>query len=184
MTTPFQALPGRLEVPVDETDHIRGPAAAPVTLLEYGDYQCPYCGIAHPIVAEVMRRRPAVVRFAFRHFPLTSVHPYADVAAETAEAAGARGRFWQMHDWLFTHQERLDPAGLAVGAAAVGLDPEDVLGEVRRHERLDKVRRDLASGLRSGVRGTPTFFVNGRRHEGSYALTDLLAAVDDLVRAA
>src|SRR4051812_34785038 len=99
MTTPFRVTTGRLAAPVTDDDHIRGPATAPVTLVEYGDYQCPYCGMAHPITQELLRERPNLVRFVFRHFPLTNVHPFAEVAAETAEAAGAHQRFWQMHDW-------------------------------------------------------------------------------------
>src|SRR5215472_10135291 len=109
MTTPLRVMTGRLSVPINEQDHIRGPVQAPVTLLEYGDYQCPYCANAHPIVQSLLRRRSDTVRFAFRHFPLTNVHPYAEIAAETVEAAAVRDRYWQMHDWLFEHQDQFQP---------------------------------------------------------------------------
>jgi protein-disulfide isomerase len=178
MTTPFRTTTGRLAAPVTDEDHIRGPATAPVTLVEYGDYQCPYCGMAHPIVQELLRERPDVVRFVFRHFPLTNVHPFAEVAAETAEAAGARQRFWQMHDWLFEHQDQFDPVHLAAGVEEVGLPVDEVIQEVNDHIYLDRIRRDFVSGARSGVNGTPTFFINGLRHDGGYALPELLAAVD------
>jgi protein-disulfide isomerase len=178
MTTPFRATTGRLAAPVTGEDHIRGPATAPVTLVEYGDYQCPYCGMAHPIVQELLRERPNVVRFAFRHFPLTNVHPFAEVAAETAEAAGARQRFWQMHDWLFEHQDQFDPVHLAAGVEEVGLPVDEVIQEVNDHIYLDRIRRDFVSGARSGVNGTPTFFINGLRHDGGYSLPELLVVVD------
>jgi len=180
-TTPFLVTRPRLTVPVDETDHVRGPEHASVTLVEYGDFQCPYCGAAYPVVEALLAQRPETVRFAYRHFPVTNVHPYAELAAETAEAAGARGRFWPMHHWLFEHQAELDPAGLLVGAAQVGLPPDAVELEVMGHVYLDKVQRDFASGVRSGVNGTPTFFINGLRHDGGYSLADLLQAVDAAV---
>src|ERR1700738_177738 len=100
MSTPLSYQTGRLSVPVGENDHIRGPLDASVTLVEYGDFECPYCGMAYPAVEEVLQKRPNTVRLAYRHFPITNVHPHAELAAETAEAAGVRGRFWDMHDWL------------------------------------------------------------------------------------
>src|SRR5919199_5615233 len=112
----------QLPLPVAERDHIQGPSTAPVTLVEYGDYECPYCGAAHPIVKEVQRRLGDRLRFVFRHFPLTNVHPHAQHAAEAAEAAGAQGKFWAMHDTLFEHQRALDDAHLEEHAAALGLD--------------------------------------------------------------
>jgi protein-disulfide isomerase len=179
MTTPFRVATGRLVAPVNDDDHVLGPATAPVTLVEYGDYQCPYCGMAHPIVQELLRERADMVRYVFRHFPLTNVHPYAEVAAETVEAGGRRGRFWQMHDWLFTHQDQLDPVRLVAGVEEVGLPVDDVVREVNDHIYLDRIRRDFVSGARSGVNGTPTFFVNGIRHDAGYSLPELLAAVDE-----
>jgi protein-disulfide isomerase len=179
VSSPFQVLPGRLAVPVTDEDHILGPATAPVTLVEYGDYQCPYCGMAHPIVHELLQRRPDTVRFVYRHFPLANIHPYAEVAAEAAEAAGARRKFWPMHDWLFQHQDRLDLTYLGLAAGQLGLDADAIMQEISEHRYLGRIRRDLVGGARSGVNGTPTFFVNGIRHDGSYALADLLAAVDE-----
>jgi protein-disulfide isomerase len=184
MTTPFRVTTARLAAPINDEDHILGPVTAPVTLVEYGDYQCPYCGMAHPIMKELLRQRPDTVRYVFRHFPLTNIHPYAEVAAETAEAAGRRQRFWQMHDWLFEHQDRLDPVGLAAGIEEVGLPVDEVIGEVNDHIYLDRIRRDFVSGARSGVNGTPTFFVNGVRHDGGYSLPELLTAVDEAAESA
>jgi protein-disulfide isomerase len=176
--TPLQVSMGRLAQPVTDDDHVRGPADAPVTLVEYGDYECPYCGAAYPVVEAVLAERAGVVRFGYRHFPLTNVHPHAEIAAESAEAAGAHGMFWPMHDWLFTHQDRLDPPDLVRAATGLGLDAEEVANALGRHAYRDKVVGDFASGVRSGANGTPTFFVNGLRHDGGYELTELLAAVD------
>ena len=172
------AKPGRAAAVVRADDHVRGAPAARVTLLEYGDYQCRYCRVAHPVVQELLRRRPDVVRFVYRHFPLTTVHPYADLAAEVAESAASRGRFWSMHDWLFENQERLSPRSLPAGVREIGLDVSVVAHEVGTHAWLDRIRQDVASGVRGGVRGTPAFFVNGTPHDRSYSLVDLTAAVD------
>ena len=163
--------------PVGERDHVIGPANAPVTLLEYGDYECPYCGAAHPIVKEVRRRMANRLRFAFRHFPLTRVHPHAEHAAEAAEAAGAQGKFWQMHDMLYEHQDALEDEYLEIYAASIGLDLHRFTRELLAGVHTPRVREDFLSGVRSGVNGTPTFFINGRRHEGGYDLDTLLMAV-------
>ncbi|MEV0273733.1 DsbA family protein [Hamadaea sp. NPDC050747] len=176
MTTPFDIQTGRLTIPVGAGDHIRGVESAPVTLVEYGDYQCPYCGAAYPIVEELLRERADVVRLVFRNFPLSDIHPYAEPAAEFAESAPA-DRFWDAHDWLFTHQDKLDPPHLA--AAAAELDPSGgmvkaMVGRVF----ADRIRHDFLGGVRSGVNGTPTFFLNGVRHDGGYQLPDLIRAVD------
>jgi protein-disulfide isomerase len=183
LTSPLTTTDGRLAVPLDDRDHVLGPEDAPVTLVEYGDYQCPYCGRAHPIVQELLRRRTSVIRFAYRHFPLINVHPYAELAAEAAEAAGARGRFWPFHDWLFANQDLLSPATLIAGLVDMGLDGEAVAGELRDHNYLDKVRSDFVSGVRSGVNGTPTFFINGMRYEGGHSLPEMVTAVDAAARA-
>jgi diadenylate cyclase len=170
----------RLEPPVGDRDHARGPATAPVTLVEYGDYECPYCGRMHPVVKELRERVGERLRFVFRHFPLDSVHPHARRAAEAAEAAAAQGRFWEMHDLLYDNQEDLEEEALRRHAAEVGLDVarfEDDLAE-RRH--APHVREDRFGGERSGVEGTPTFFVNGEPYEGSLDLEGLLAAVEDV----
>jgi protein-disulfide isomerase len=177
-TTPFSLSGVTLTQPLTPQDHVLGDADAPVTLVEYGDFQCPYCGAAHPIVQEVLRQRPGVVRFVFRHFPLTNVHPYAELAAEYAEAAGVRGQFWPMHDLLFEHQDLIDPVGLSALTRKLGLSAEEVGQEVAEHMWGDRVRRDFVGGVRSGVNGTPTFYINGLRHDLSYELPVLLDAVD------
>lgn len=168
----------RLTLPVSPgRDHIRGPADAPVTLLEYGDYECPYCGLAHPIARAVQQEMGTVLRFVFRHFPLTTVHPYAEIAAEAAEAAGAQRNFWTMHDLLYDNQQQLDPPHLLAYAEALGLDLKRFGSELSQHVHAPKVREDFLSGVRSGVNGTPSFFINGVRHDGSWDFANLLAAV-------
>jgi protein-disulfide isomerase len=167
-----------LALPVSpERDHIRGPRDAPVTLLEYGDYECPYCGIAHPIVKAVQAKMGERLRFVFRHFPLVTMHPQAELAAEAAEAAAGQGKFWPMHDTLYENQERLDFSALAAYAAAIGLDITRFGQDLLTHAYAAKVREDFMSGVRSGVQGTPSFFINGARHEGSWEFPSLLAAV-------
>ncbi|MFG2059208.1 DsbA family protein [Micromonospora sp. NPDC048930] len=178
MTTPLQVTTARLRIPVTETDHARGPADAPVTIVEYGDFQCRFCGAAYRNLAEVLRQRADTVRLVYRHFPIANVHPYAENAAEAAEAAGRRERFWEMHDWLYEHQDQLDPVHLSLGVEQLGLPPEEVGAEVGRQAHADRVRRDFVGGIRSGVNATPTLFVNEVRHDGGYDLADLLAAVD------
>ncbi|MEH0937159.1 DsbA family protein [Micromonospora psammae] len=177
MSTPLQVT-AKLRVPVTEADHVRGPVDAPVTVVEYGDFQCRFSGAAYPNLVEVLRQRAETVRLVYRHFPIANVHPYAEHAAEVAEAAGRRGRFWEMHDWLYEHQDQLDPVHLSLGVEQLGL-PQDELGaEVGRQAHADRVRHDFVGGIRSGVSGTPTLFVNELRHEGGYDLAELLAAVD------
>jgi protein-disulfide isomerase len=167
-----------LTPPVGERDHAQGPADAPVTLVEYGDYECPYCGAAFPIVRALQCRLGDRLRVVFRHFPLTQVHPHALSAAEAAEAAGAQGRFWAMHDLLFEHQRALDDRRLAGYAADLGLDGDRFAREMGEHVHAGRVREDVLSGARSGVNGTPTFFVNGARHDDDYAFDTLLAAIE------
>jgi protein-disulfide isomerase len=171
------AEPHLLTVPVSQRDHIQGSLDAPMTLVEYGDYQCPYCGAAYPIVKEVQRALGDRLAFVFRHFPLVSAHPYALIAAEAAEAAGAQGQFWPMHDRLYEHQNELDPLSLEKHAAVLGLDLERFVEDLATHRHVPRIREDLASGARSGVNGTPTFFVNGARHEGAYDAASLIAAL-------
>jgi protein-disulfide isomerase len=167
----------RLVPPIHAGDHTLGPDDAPVTLVEYGDYECPFCGAAQPTVREVLRIGGDRLRFAFRHFPLGEVHPHARLAAEAAEAAGAQGRFWQMHELLFANQQALTPADLLSYAAAIGLDVARFTADLEQHAYAPVVREHFLSGLRSGVNGTPTFFVNGLRHDGGYDLRSLLEAV-------
>jgi len=167
----------RLTVPVSERDHVRGPWSAPVQLVEYGDYECPFCAAAQPVVEQLLQVMGEEVLFAWRHFPLTQIHPHAQAAAEAAEAAGAQGSFWEMHDLLFAHQDRLAPSDLVGRAAALGLDVNRFAVELENHVHAARVREDFLSGVRSGVNGTPTFFVNGIRHNGGHDLESLLEAV-------
>jgi Na+/H+ antiporter NhaA len=156
-----------------ERDHIRGPNDAPVTLVEYGDYQCPYCGKAEPVVRELLDNFGDDLRYVWRHLPLNDVHPDAQNAAEAAEAAAAQGAFWEMHDKLIHHQDRLgapDPEGYA---AELGLDVERFRDEMRRRVYAPRVAEDVASADESGVAGTPGFFINGRRHRGAYDVDTL-----------
>jgi protein-disulfide isomerase len=168
-----------LTVPVDvDRDHIQGAADAAVTLVEYGDYECPYCGAAYPIVKEVQARMGEELRFVFRNFPITTSHPHAEQAAEAAEAAGAQGKFWEMHDLLYENQRQLGDEDLRSYAERLGLDLESFEGDLAEHLRAPRVREDFMSGVRSGVNGTPTFYINGVRHDDSYELETLLAALE------
>ena len=148
-----------------------------MSLVEYGDFECPFCGAAHPIVDAVRREMGNDLRFVFRHFPITTAHPHAEMAAEVAEAAGVQGRFWEMHDTLFENQRRLDPPALHSYAEALGLDVDRFDRELAGHVHAGRVREDFMSGVRSGVNGTPAFYINGVRHDGSYEFPVLLAAV-------
>jgi Na+/H+ antiporter NhaA len=163
--------------PVDpDVDHIRGPVDAPVTVVEYGDFECPYCGRAEPIVRDLLREF-ADLTYVWRHLPLDDVHPHARLAAEAAEAAGAQGAFWEMHDLLLDHQDALGVDDLAGYAAQLGLDVDRFIQEVTSRKYAGRVARDVDSADVAGVGGTPTFFINGRRHQGAYDLNTLAAAV-------
>jgi protein-disulfide isomerase len=159
-----------------ERDHLRGPTDAPVTLVEYGDFECPYCGRAESAVRELLREF-GDVGYVWRNLPLTDVHPHAQLAAEAAEAAAAQGRFWEMHDLLLTHQDALEPDDLVGYARQIGLDLEQFEEDVRTHAGAVRIADDVDSADLSGVSGTPTFFVNGRRHYGAYDLETLSNAV-------
>jgi protein-disulfide isomerase len=169
----------RLTPPVNDRDHILGPPDAPVTLVEYGDYECPYCGMAYPIVESVRRRMGDDLRFVFRHFPLTQVHPHAQHAAEMAEAAGERGKFWQMHGMLYQNQQALGDRDLILYAAQLGIPVEWAATALGTHAFAPRVREHFLSGVRSGVNGTPTFFINGVRHDGGWDERSLLGAVQN-----
>ena len=172
-----------LTIPVTpERDHIRGPVNAPVTLVEYGDYQCPFCQAAHEVVAAVQRQMGERLRFAYRHVPLTSIHPQAEQAAEAAEVAGAQGKFWAMHDQLYRGRGRLGQRDLIGYAVAVGLALPAFERQLASHQHYERVREDFISGVRSGVNGTPTFFVNGLRHDGGHDAPTLLAALEHAAR--
>jgi protein-disulfide isomerase len=180
----LRLLVGRSEQLVDlateidpDDDHIRGPADAPVTLVEYGDFECPYCGRAEPTVRELLADLGAEVRYVYRQLPLTDVHAHAQLAAEASEAAAAQGRFWEMHDLLFDHQDALTGRDLLRYAEELGLDVERFRKEMRNHDHAPRVARDVESAELSGVAGTPTFFVNGHRHHGAYDIDTLKKAV-------
>ena len=169
----------QLAVPVGERDHVRGPASAEVTLVEYGDFECPYTRRARPVARRLGREFGDRLLFVFRNFPLTRIHPHAQAAAEAAEAASAQGRHWQMHDLLFDNQWHLEDEDLKRYAQRLGLDLERFDRELTEHAHARRVREDLRGGLESGVRGTPTFFVNGLRHDGPNDLATLWAAVEE-----
>jgi protein-disulfide isomerase len=179
----IRALLGTAESIVDlysevdpERDHVRGPIDAPVTLVEYGDFECPYCGRAEPIVRELLRDF-GDVSYIWRHLPLSDVHPRAQLAAEAAEAAAEQGAFWEMHDVLLEHQDRLGPSDLAQYAEQLGLDVERFTADLQGHTGAARIADDVDSADLSGVSGTPTFFLNGRRHYGAYDIGTLSAAV-------
>jgi Na+/H+ antiporter NhaA len=164
--------------PIDEErDHLRGPSEAPVSMVEYGDFECPYCGQAEPVVRELLAER-GDVRYVWRHLPLTDVHPRAQVAAEAAEAAAEQGRFWEMHDLLLDHPGQLQPRDLVAYAKDLGLDVERFRDDLHSHLGRERIAADVASADRSAVSGTPTFFVNGRRHHGAYDIGSLTAEVN------
>ena len=166
-----------LAAPVDpDRDHIRGPARAPVTVVEYGDFECPYCGQAEEVIRELLAGY-GDVRYVWRHLPLTDVHPQAQLAAQASEAAAAQGAFWEMHDLLLAHQDELQPRDLVRYAAELGLDVDRFRADLRAHKGVDQIAEDVDSADLSGVSGTPTFFVNGRRHLGAYDIEGLTAAV-------
>jgi len=167
----------RLRLPVGADDHALGPADAPVTLVEYGDYECPHCGAAHPIVKRVLRRLGRSVRFVFRNFPLGEMHPHAVQAAEAAEAAGLQGEFWKMHDRLFEHQNALETADLVAHAKHLGLDAARFARDLDSPALKQRVRSDFDSGMRSGVNGTPTFFIDGVRFDASWDEDSLFEAL-------
>jgi len=173
-----------LTPPVGTRDHAQGPEDAPVTLVQYGDYECPSCGQAYPIIKEVQRRLGSKLRFVFRNFPLGEAHPHAQHAAEAAEAAGTQGRFWEMHDALYEHQHALDDRHLVGYAAKLGLDAQQFEQEFHAHAHKARVREDFTSGVRSGVNGTPTFFINGVRFDESWDPDTLTNALKAAARSA
>jgi protein-disulfide isomerase len=168
----------RLTLPVTPIrDHIRGPTDAPLTLLEYADFECPYCGMAYPIVENVITQMGDQMRFVFRHFPLVDMHPHAERAAEASEAAGAQGKFWNMHHMLFENQENLSDLLLLGYAQALDLDLARFTDDLATGIYRTKVSEDFISGVNSGVNGTPTFFINDVKHEGPWDAASLLAAL-------
>jgi protein-disulfide isomerase len=172
-----------LAVPVDpERDHLLGPAEAPVTLVEYGDYECPYCRSAHAVIPGLIERLHGQARFVARHFPLPDVHPNAALAAEAVEAAAAQGKFWEMHDRLFANQDRLQLGDLLRYARELGLDVEAFEADLSRARFADRISADVEGGEAAGVAGTPTFFINDRRYVGAYDAESLEGALREALR--
>jgi protein-disulfide isomerase len=170
--------PPRLTLPVGERDHSEGPSDAPSVLVEYGDYQCPYCGAAYPIVKRIQKELGSSLRFVFRNFPITNSHPQAEWAAETAEASAAQGKFWEMHDFLYENQRFMgDEAYFAKEEAKLKLDSAKIAGDVAKGAYSVRIEEDYVSGIRSGVNGTPTFFINGVRYDGYPEFEPMVAAL-------
>ena len=172
----------RLAVPVSERDHSQGLANAVVTLVQYGDYECPYTRQSTTVVRAIQEQLGDQLRFVFRNFPLIEIHPHALHAALAAEAAALQGKFWQMHDYIFHHQHTLEDADLAQFAAAVGLEEQQYARDMARQRSLPRIEEDLEGGERSGVQGTPTFFINGVMHRGSWEHDALLAALQAAIQ--
>jgi protein-disulfide isomerase len=173
----------KLTLPIsNDRDHIQGQDTAPVTLVEYGDYECPYCGQAYPIIKQVQNKLGNKLRFVFRNFPITQIHPHAQHAAEAAEAAAAQNKFWQMHDNIYEHQEALDDMHLGKYAVILGLDLAKFKKDMHNHAYAAHVREDFLSGVRSGVNGTPTFYINGTRYNDSWDLETLLGTLRSTIK--
>jgi protein-disulfide isomerase len=170
-----------LKVPVGPADHSQGPADAPVTLVEYGDYECPHCGHAYPIIKAVQKKFGKQLRFVFRNFPLREIHPNAEAAAETAEFAATGGKFWDMHDLIFENQNSLSEQMLGDLAHRLTLDRQALRDALRSGTFAERVQEDFSSGVRSGVNGTPTFFINKHRHDGDFELETLLQAIQKII---
>lgn len=166
-----------LKPPVSTRDHSAGGLDAPVTLVEYGDYQCPYCGAVHPVIRRLQKALGKRLRFIFRNFPLVQAHPYALMAAETAEAAALQGKFWEMHDFIFENQESLAPEILPAWANELGLDMRKFATAIKERSAVKRIEEDRQSGIESGVNGTPTFFINGMIYEGDDDYESLRAAL-------
>jgi protein-disulfide isomerase len=172
-----------LTIPVGKDDHVLGSMDAPVTWVEYGDYECPGCGAAHPLVKAILKRLGTQLRFVFRNMPLTELHPHAELAAEAAEAAGAQGKFWEMHDGLFEHQEELGGDLITRLAKRLHLDIKRLMDDLDSRRFRDRVKRDFMGGVRSGVNGTPTFFIDGERYDGLLTESSLETALRERISA-
>jgi protein-disulfide isomerase len=160
----------QLHPPVSSNDHIQGSADAAIELVEYGDYQCPYCGQAYPIIKSLQRSLGKKLKFVFRNFPLTEMHPNAMNAALAAEAAALQNKFWEMHDIIYEHQQYLNDASLLAYAEKIGLDLKRFKNDIKESTLTEKVEQDFESGARSGVNGTPSFYVNGKKYNGDWEL--------------
>lgn len=168
----------KLKTPLADQDHVQGNSKATHTLVEYGDYECPHCGAAHPLVKEIQKHFGKQLRFVFRNFPLTNIHPHAHAAAEVAEFAGSKGKFWEMHDLLFENQARLGEELFAQLASALHLDPAELQTALAEKTFAKRVDADFSGGVRSGVNGTPTFYIDGQRHNGPMDLGTMVAAIE------
>jgi protein-disulfide isomerase len=171
----------KLRTAITAEDHIQGPEDAEVTLVEYGDYECPHCGRAYSIIKRVQKHFGQRLRFVFRHFPLSEMHPHAESAAEVAEFAGAQGKFWEIHDLLFENQERLSEPLYLELAEELSLPTEELRQALEEGKYKSRVRADFSSGVRSGVNGTPTFFINEERHDGLFDYETLLLAIQERI---
>lgn len=163
----------QLILAINSTDHVAGNPEAPVELVEYGDYECPYCGNAYPIVKDIQERLGKELKFVFRNFPLRKIHPNSFATSVATEAASLQGKFWEMHDMIFENQKILDADSILLFACKLGLDVERFKNDIQQKELADKVEKDFESGIRSGVNRTPTFFINGSKYEGSYNRDEL-----------
>ena len=173
----------QLAAPVDETrDHVKGAANAPVTLVEYGDFECPDCGAAYPTVNEVVKRMGNRLRFVYRYYPLVESHPHAEHAAEIAEAAAAQGKFWEMFDMLYQNQRHLSDANLMQYAREIGLDTQRVEREMQNEAYTKRVEEDVEGGDASGLEGTPTFYINGQYYEGAYNVDAIQEALEQAAK--
>lgn len=172
----------KLTIPVSSKDHIQGDENAIITLVEYGDYECPYCGAAYPIVKRIQKHFGADLRFIFRNFPLVESHAHAGIAAITAEFAGAHNQFWEMHDMLYENQQNLEIADLLGYAKTLNLSEKDLDHAINKEMYSEKIKNDFMGGVRSGVNGTPTFFINELRHNGSFEYENLLNAINNAAK--
>lgn len=167
-----------LKIPISPADHIQGADNAPLTLVEYGDYECPYCGAAYPIVKKIQKHFGKRLRFVFRNFPIVESHPHAGIAAIAAEFAATHQKFWEMHDLLYENQAYLDISHLLSYAQSLDLSTADLQTAIKNEAFADKIKNDFMGGVRSGVNGTPSFFINGNRHHGSFEYEALLTALE------
>jgi protein-disulfide isomerase len=167
-----------LKIPVSERDQQQGNKKAPIILVEYGDYECPYCGQAYPVIKQLQQHFKDNLLFVFRNFPLAEIHPHAQTAAQVAEASGLQGRFWPVHDLIFENQEDLSHRQLAAYARSAGVDLEKLSMDMNTRNILNKIEQDMDGGIRSGVNGTPTFFINGSRHDADHTFNALKIAME------
>jgi protein-disulfide isomerase len=184
MSTEVEPHPVDLAVAVTDADHAQGAREAPVTLVEYGDYECPWCGRAFPLIKRLQSELGDRLRVVFRNFPLNSVHPHASVAAQAAEAAAAQGKFWEMHDVIYEHQDDLTPPDLVHYALRIGVEVYQFQADLAAERYARRVQSDYDGGVKSGVKGTPTIFINGRRYTGELEYDQMMAAVQGALGAA